>query len=285
MSKKVTFENELSLNAFEREVITLKAVMDMVNNMVNHETMLFTGNSPHASVIFKTMTHKAFFNILLVDLLSVPNEFFNGDKSYIERLTDICTSPALLHLNPDANIEFLKGVVKSFSSWLSEIVTVEKRWFPSLDIEIDLLIERKSFITMCGNISKHNFTQLTKQAKKFQVIMKQNGHSISREKCLIALDDFYTQFYDDIFAYHAATIAEFLNNIRWGIYFYAVAEMQRSITRYYDDKMKFNNYKYEVPPQIESEIGREYYWNLMNDMLHPPYVERFQVSKYAKMHY
>jgi hypothetical protein len=81
----MTSKDTLDLTPLENEVATLKAVLDMVNDMVNHETMTFHLNGSDSSIVFKTMTHEKFFNIILVDLLSKPTEFFTDNKHYIER--------------------------------------------------------------------------------------------------------------------------------------------------------------------------------------------------------
>jgi len=283
--KNITFEDTLSLTSLEKEVITLKASLDMINDMVNHETMLFSFNDPHSSIMFNTMTHKAFFNILLVDILSTPSDFFNGNKNYIERLKDICEEPLMGKLIVKQDILFLKEAVSAFLEWLSQTVIVEKRWFPSINLEINLSIQRQAFITMCGNISKHNFTQQTRQAKKLQKILGNNNQSFSLDKCLMALEDFRAQFYDDIFSYHASTITEFLNNIRWGIFFYVSAERSRCVVNWHDEKLNMPHYKYNYPDNVVSELGKNYYWNLMNDVMRPPYIQQFEVTKYAKMRY
>lgn len=283
--KSPTFEDALSLSALEKEVVTLKAALDLINDMVNHETMIFSFRDTESSIMFNTMTHKAYFNILLVDLLSVPSDFFNGGKNYIERLQHICENPLMGKLVVKRDIQFLKDAIHTFSTWLAENVIIEKRWFPSIDLEIDMRIKRQTFITMCGNISKHNFTQQTRQAKKLQKVLEENGQPFPLDKCLVALEDFQTQFYDDIFAAHAPAIAEFLNNIRWGIYLYAVAERSRCVENWYDEKMHMNKYKYRYPDEIVTDLGKTYYWNLMNDVMRPPYIQRFEVSKYFKQRY
>lgn len=281
MAKGKTFQEMFDLTPLEQEAITLKAVLGMINDMVNHETMTFLLNDPHSEIRFKSMTHKAYFNILLVDFLSIPGDFFKEQKTYLERLGDICENP----LFGDDYIANLKKAVSEFSSWLSQTVVVEKRWFSSLDLSIDLSIKRETFIIICGNLSKHNFTQQTRQARKLAQVMKDNGQSISLDRCLIALEEFYEQFAEDIIYYHASTIAEFLNNIRWGIYVYAGAERERSVVNWFDEKLNLQNYKYEYPTGIVSLLGQTYYWNLMNDVIRPPYIPRFEATKYLKMRY
>ena len=283
--KKVTFEDELNLTPLEKEVITLKAVLDMINDMVNWAIMSFSFNDPNSSVTLNTRTHKAFFNILLVDFLSPPDEFFNRGNNYIGRLGEICKEPLMGELTAKQDNRFLKDAVDVFATWLSQTVVVERRWFPSINLEVDLRIRRQAFITMCGNISKHNFTQQTRQATKLLNILKASGQSFSREQCLIALEDFQAQFSDDIFIYHASTIAEFLNNIRWGIFFYASAERARCVTDRYDEKTNMNRYEYNYPTAVASDLGKNYYRGLMNDVGRQPYIQLFEVSKYLKTRY
>jgi len=272
----------LKLTPLEQEIITLKAVLDMIGDMVNHETMTIHFGAPDTSVMFKTMTHMAFFNIILVDLLSKPSEFFTGDKSYIDRLKEICANPRMGELQ---EILELSEAVCAFARWLSEKVTIQNRWFPSLELQIDLSIKRQVFISICGNITKHNFTQLTRQANRLRQVFCENGESISLDKCILALQDFRQQFYDDIFHYHSSTIAEFLNNIRWGIHSYTAPVRARCVENPYDEELRINTYTYSCPGDVTSDLGKTCYWDLMNDVMRQPYIQRFEVAKYLKMRY
>lgn len=276
-----TIEKSLKLTPVEQEIITLRAVLSMINDMVNHEVLAFHFHDPDSEVHFKTRIHQAFFNILLVDFLSVPKDFFSGEEAYLERLQRVCKDPKM---NKES-ITKLGTSVNAFVDWLSQKVVVEKRWFPSLDLGLDLNIRRKDFITICGNISKHNFTQQTIQARKLQKVLVENDKSFAVDKCLIALDDFETQFSDDIFLYHSSTIAEFLNNIQWGIYEYVSMERQRSVRNFFDHRINRDSYTYDFPSGIVSDLGKNYYWELMNDVINPPFIPLFIVTKYLKMRY
>lgn len=280
--RKDVVEDVLNLTPFEQETITLKAVLDMIGDMVNYETMTIHFSDPDSSVMFKTMTHMAFFNIILVDLLSKPSEFFTGDKSYIDRLKEICANPLMGEMQ---DIRELNGAVCAFARWLSEKVTVQNRWFPSLNLQIDLSIERQVFVRICGNITKHNFTQLTRQANKLRQVFCENGVIVSLDKCILALQDYRQQFYDDIFHYHSSTIAEFLNNIRWGIYSYAAPVRAHCVENRYDEQLHINAYTYHYPVDVTSDLGKTCYWDLMNDVMRQPYIQRFEVAKYLKMRY
>jgi hypothetical protein len=280
--RKNAVEDRLNLTPLEQEIITLKAVVDMIGDMVNHETMTIFFSDPDTSVMFKTMTHMAFFNIILVDLLSKPSGFFTGDKSYIDRLKEICANPRMGEIR---GIRELSEAVCAFDNWLSEKVTVQNCWFPSLELQIDLSIKRQIFISICGNITKHNFTQLTRQADRLRKIFCENGKAISLDKCILALQDFRQQFYNDVFHYHSSTIAEFLNNIQWGIYSYAAPVRARCVQNRYDEELHVNAYKYSYPVDVTSDLGKTCYWDLMNDVMRQPYIQRFEVAKYLKMRY
>lgn len=183
------------------------------------------------------------------------------------------------------DIRELSEAVCTFARWLSEKVTIPNRWFPSLELQIDLSIKRQIFIGICGNIIKHNFTQLTRQANRLRQVFCENGESISLDKCILALQDFRQQFYDDVFHYHSSTIAEFLNNIRWGIYSYAAPVRARCVENRYDEELHINAYKYLYPGDVTSDLGKTYYSDLMNDVMRQPYIQRFEVAKYLKMRY
>jgi hypothetical protein len=282
MVRKDVIEDMLNLTPLEQEIITLKAVMDMIGDMVNHEVMTFHFSDTDTSIMFKTMTHMAFFNIILVDLLSKPSGFFSNDKSYFDRLEEICVNPSMGNTQ---DIRELAEAVCAFARWLSEEVPVQNRWFPSLNLQIDLRIKRNIFIGICGNIAKHNFTQLTRQADRLRRVFCENGQAVSLDKCILALQDFREQFYKDIFHYHSSTIAEFLNNIRWGVHSYAAPVRERCVENCYDEELHLNAYKYHCPGGVNSDLGKACYWSLMDDVRQRPYIRRFEVTKYLKMRY
>lgn len=268
---KSPFEQKLNLTSLESEIISLKSILDMINRMVNHQMMIFDFQNPDSTIRFHTEIHMAHFNLLLVDFLSKPKGFFCAVKNYLDRLQDICESPQL----DNQDINDLKVSVKNFMDWLSETVSIEKCWFSEIGLELDLEIERKEFITICGNICKHNPTRLTWQANIILNFMRKSKQSIEIDQALISLEDFHEQFHRNIFSYHSSTISEHLNNIRWGIYTYVNPEQKR-----YGKLKKDNNYKY--PSGIISDLGKIFYWNLMNDVISPPFIQRFKVTNCLK---
>ena len=281
MPKSKPFEKNHTLTNIEKEVITLKAVFDLINEMVNREMMVFHIGSPYSSVMFHRGAQKALFNILLVDLISVPKGFFDADLNYIERIREVCLKPQF----GNTCVDFLKTTANDFLAWLSESVIIENRWFCSIGLEIDLTIKRQDLITICGNMAKHNFTQQTRQAQKFQRILRDNGEEVSLDSCLLALSDCREQLYDDIFAYHIPTITEFLNNIRWGIYYYASPQREACVREFLDAYHNLPSYSYDFPTEVVSKIGKEYYWALMDDVNRPPFIEHFKVDELFKRRY
>ena len=264
----------------EKEVIILKAVTELIDSMVNYEVFNLYGNDPHTSIGFRTMTHQKYFNIILLDFLSCFDEKVLGEKrSYLESIRTICQSS---NFNKNSSIENLKKSTEEFIIWLEQEVQV-KTELPSIDNKTSLLIKRIEFIKICGNISKHNFTRLSGVAKELISILKRNEINISFEDSLLFLDYFYERYHIDIFGYHSSTIAEFLNNIRWGIYEYLLPEFCQSID--YEGIKHPKKYHYTYPKEINNNFTRNCYWDLMNKVRSKPYMRKFKVTRYLKMNY
>jgi hypothetical protein len=271
----------MKLNNIEREVIFLRAIKELIDEMVNWEVVELVGKDPHSNTSFNSITHRRFFNILLVDFLSCSDKKVLGIQlSYLSALKEICHSP---NFNIDNSISSLTKITNEFIDWLEKEVTVEKVWFPSIDLEINLSIKRIEFIKICGNISKHNFTRLSGVVKELKEIFKRNNIVLEDEDALLIIDEFYEWFHDDIFSYHSSAIAEFLNNIRWGIYEYLQPEFHRSIV--IENNEHPLRYHYTYSHGINNRFAKTCYRGLMNDIRSKPYMKKFQVTEYLKMRY
>ena len=103
---------------------------------------------------------------------------------------------------------------------------------------------------------------------------------------MLALPEFYERFPNDILSYHASTLCEHLNNIRWGINKYLKPEFDRSI-HYFDKQYPgdIKRYEFRVPKAITSQYAQTCYWNLMNYVRTGPYMKKFVVSSYLKKRY
>lgn len=270
----------MTLSDSEEEVVLLKAVWDLVDSMVNFEMLRLLGSDPDSTIMFETSTHQRFFNIVLVDFLSLTERrAFIKQTSYLGALRNISASP---NFDVNNSVASLSKATHDFSDWLNQEIEVHEIWMPSINTETTLKLTRVSFLKMCGNISKHNFLRLISVAEELREILSRSNVSIGLDEAVLALDDFYRWFHDDILNYHASTIAEFLNDIRWGIYEYLQPEFRRSIVWESREPPK---YRYTFPAGVTSSLAQSYYWDLMNDVRSPPYVRRFQVTKWLKLRY
>ncbi|MCB1783107.1 MAG: hypothetical protein KDI13_03860 [Alphaproteobacteria bacterium] len=279
------YEKPNDLTSAEKEILLLKAVMETINSMVNYSVFKLNHNDPDSSIRFETGIHQQYFNILLVDFLSL--EIFEPRKpNLFKELLSVCENP---RYNDDAKP--LKKAVMSFQEWLGRAVEFEhngevrKLWFPSIDQEIALQITREEFIKICGNISKHNPLGLNRQASAIKKIFERNDADIALTDALLIMDEFYEQFHDDLFTYHSSTIAEFLNNLRWAIYEYLQPLYEKVTENYWHEKHEMWAYRYHAPEDITNAYIKTVFWNLMNDVRREPYMPRFQVTRYLKMHY
>jgi hypothetical protein len=98
----------------------------------------------------------------------------------------------------------------------------------------------------------------------------------------LALADFHERFHADILNYHAATIAEYLNELRWGIYRYLHPVYLARIRR---DVPMPGSYGYDIPKEISGELATECYWDLLNQARSEPYMRKFKVTRWLKMRY
>jgi hypothetical protein len=153
---------------------------------------------------------------------------------------------------------------------------------PAADADTQLAVPRKTFLKICGNISKHSILRQSGPARELQDLLERSGVSLSLDEAVLALEDFYERFHTDIFNYHASTIAEFLNEIRWGVFEYLKPEYLRSYTPQGGDPPR---YSYSYPAGVCAKLPRAFYWELMNDVRRKPIVERFVVTRYLKMRY
>ena len=273
----------------EQEVIVLKAAWEMIHEMVNFEIFEKLNRVKNTNLMFKTATHQRVFNVLLVDFLSQPRNWpfdlpsppHNAAKSercILFLLKRICDEP---QLNRDGG-DLLRTPLDAFQQWLETECVVEKVYLPSIEVESDIRVRRMAFIKICGNIAKHNFTRLSVNVDEICEILKANEVAIDTENGYLVLSEFHEWFHDNIFSYHSSAIAEFLNNIRWGIYNYLRPEFVRSFTK---DGPNSLGYRFQFPPDCNGPAARSMYWDLMNAVRSEPFMPRFEVTEYLKMRY
>lgn len=271
-------ELPLNLSNLEEEVVFLKAINELVDSMVNFELMTVLGNDPETNVQFNTTIHQRFFNIALVDFLSKTGDATMRQDSYLGALCDISAHPGF---EVNESVAGLRTATCKFHDWLNEKITVDV-WLPAIDTQTPIQISRQQFLTMCGNISKHNILRLGRVAKQLRQTLAASGAPVQLDDAMLALGNFYERFHVDILNYHSSTIAEFLNNIRWGIYEYLQPEFRRSIVW---DQNNPSAYRFTYPIGITHKFAKQCYWDLMNEVRTEPYVRRFEVTKWMKLRY
>ncbi|RXD05140.1 hypothetical protein EQZ23_08470 [Sphingomonas sp. UV9] len=284
----------MKFSLIEQEAIILNAVMGMVDDMVNHSIFCGLGEKRHdTNLLPQTSETLRQFNILLRDFLSPvtargndpmpfelpkpPNNKVQTDHTSLYYLRHVCEQPLI-----GSRVAPLKMIVDSFIEWLEAEAFVEKVWFARISLETNLRIKRIDFIRMTGDIGKHNFLRLGGQAAKLRRILADNGKQITEDEAYLALPDCWDWFHTHLFAYHASTIAEFLNNIRYTIRLYVkpvAKERYRETGRMLGD---IHIYTYERPEEIVSEFAWSSYYDLLDSSRYKPNFPPFSVSKNLK---
>jgi len=279
----------VKFNQTEQEILVLKSAWELIDDMVNYAMFAKPHGTEDAELHFLTSQHQRLFNVLLVDLLSQPRVWPFGlshppegvpesERSILFHLKRICATPQL-----DASgIAHLSEPLEAFGRWLEGECLVQDVWLPAIELKTDIKIKRITFIKICGNIGKHNFTRLGADVAAICKVLEANGTTIDPITGYLVLPEFYEWFHTYVFSYHSSAIAEFLNNLRWGIYHYLRPEFLRSFTK--DDPTSIV-YRFDYPKDCLHEVARTVYWDLMNVVRSPPYMPKFTVTRYLKMRF
>lgn len=284
----------MTFTTLEQEAIVLNAVLGMVDDMVNHAIFCLPSDKrENTNLLPQTSDTLRQFAILLRDFLSPvtgkgkqampfglskpPQDSKLTDYTTLFYLARICENPLI---GTDAS--FLAILVQDFTDWLETTAFVPKVWLSNIEVEVDLTIKRIDFIRMGGDIGKHNFLRLGGQASKLQSILRTNGVTIDESQAYAALPDCWDWFHTHLFAYHASTIAEFLNNIRYAIrrYVTPVAEARYRVTGKVDDHLDM--YTYDRPEEIANEFAWAQYYDLLNSTRYRPNFPPFSVTQSLK---
>jgi hypothetical protein len=279
-------------SVLEQEIAILYAVWEMIDGMVNYENFV-KFDPPVTTAMIETSVHQRMFNILLVDFLSMPGSYkkqmapfglaappLKGrptDSTYLFYLRQVCANP---QLGRDASA--LEKATDDFSDWLEGIAFVPDVWLPPLGKPINLTVQRMTFLKICGNIVKHNFSRLQSDAQKIQKVLRDNGRRVKEETIYEILPTFKEWFHDNILNYHLSTLAEFLNNIRWAIYEYLQPHFQKSLVWQGGAPPR---YHFKVPSKLRRVAVRGLYWGLMSMELRKPFFPRFTVDPILKLRY
>jgi hypothetical protein len=265
-----------SMGKVETEVIVLLAIYELIDSIVHMGIFDLFEGAETSEVRFKDGVHARYFNLVLVDLLSLTDK--DGpvvQRSYIGALAEICEDPSF---NVGDSILPLRGAAQAFRSWLQATIIIPKMWLPTLSLEIDLKIRRIELLKISGNICKHNILRSVQTMRAFQKALANSGAAVDLNHALLATSEAYDWLHADKFFAQSSAIAEFLNNIRWGIRDYLAPEYARSKV----NEPEGVGYSYTYPAEVRDDFAQASYWDLMNKLRAQPYLPRFRVRQFWK---
>jgi hypothetical protein len=267
----------------DREIIVLSAVWDLIDSMVHYGHFVRGHRFEETMLMFNTSECSRLFIIMLADFLSKPSEgtftlkFKEGKGSlaetYLGNLLDISAAPHF-----QGEVTLLKASAHAFADWLDGSVTVENVWLPSIEREGAITVQRKTYLKICGTLTKHGFTRLGNTVKAIQRVLADNGTTIDEGQSYLVIPDFQDWFRDHVFIASSSIVAWHLNEIRWGLFQYLRPEFERAYTPYLVGD--FETYRFDVPVAITNPLIRSMYWDLMNRVRSEPYFPRFTVQRY-----
>jgi hypothetical protein len=283
----------MTFTASEQEAIVLNAAWSMIDDMVNFAVFMPLGaTTVDISLMPRTSDTRRLFHVLLGDFLSPliarrndplpfhlpqpPTGARPADLTFLFYLSRVCERP---NFNPTA--DSIREPIEAFASWLEQDSYVEDVWLPSIGVEVSLIVPRITWLKICADIGKHNFARLEPNVRKIVKLLTSHGKQIDEGMGYAVLPEFWEWFHTHLFAYHASTIAEFLNNIRWGIFEYLRPEFARAY-RVTPNHVDPGSYEFDIPEQISAPIARTMYWELMNMARSRPYFPRFTVTQSLK---
>jgi hypothetical protein len=284
------------MNDSEREAIILSSAWEMIDGMVNWAMFVKNKRVKDVSLAFKTSQSSKLFIILLGDFLSqvrsfkreaipfdlrsVPPDAKPSDRTFLFHLRQVCANPRLGN-----DTSRLSATVEIFADWLEEEFTAREVNLHSINLVTDISISRIRYIKMCADIAKHSLPRLQNNANYLQTLLANAGHHFSDGVAYLAFESFFEWFHDHIFNYHSSSIAEYLNNIRWEIYYYLQPEFTRSFRRVYRPIPELPRYDFDTPSEILDLAARAMYWDIMTRSISEPFVQKFHVSKFLKLRY
>lgn len=280
----------------EQEAIVLNAVWSMIDDMVNFAIFMpLERRTEGITLVPQTTDTLRLFHLLLGDFLSPlvrkgniglpfdlpppPTGTRPSDLTFLFYLRQICEDPQL-NVCADA----VRRPVEAFAAWLEQDSHVDDVWLPSIDVEVSLTLKRVVWIKICADIAKHSFARLEANVAKIVRILSKHGKEIDEGMGYAVLSEFWEWFHTHLFAYHASTIAEFLNDIRWGIFEYLRPEYQRAY-HVTGQVAGASMYAFHIPADITAPIAKTMYWDVMNRARENPFVPRFTVDESLKQHF
>jgi len=272
------------MNDIENEVILLSASVNLITEIVNNNMLSIINQSNGFSAVrFESEEKFKLFCIYFADLFSKPDKkIINATNPYLKELL-LISSKETETLN-DKNSKLLNESVNEFRKWLNESVKIEKVWLPTVGLEVDITTTRYNILKLACNYQKHDFSRFGGSIDLIKDLLKEAGHEITVDQCVLIFDELIDNFFLPVVNYHSGCIVEFLNNIRCGIHNYLIPVYQEAY-HYLGEDEGLPNYRYKIPKAIQSELIIGLFWDLMNRVRTRPYVEQFKLDPLYKKRY
>jgi len=175
-------------------------------------------------------------------------------------------------------VELLGRYTNALQEWLLTRTKI-KLWLPTLKVDAHLEVPRVDFLYISGNLVKHNLSRLTGVSKRVKKTLDDHGYEVPLEQIPLALDDFRGHLEENYFVYYGTWMAEMINDIRWGLQLYLTPVYRWSYTRDPNHDIK---YSFKYPDAIGSDVPRDWFWRLMNNIRSKPCIKRFAAPDYMK---
>lgn len=281
----------------ECEIIVLNEAWEMIDTLVSHSLLRGFEKTGTTWLHFNSLDAQFLFYIFLADFFSdinakrdppplgLPNlksKNATEGSSILHYLRYVAEHPVLLR-----NKEKFLKTVSDLEEWRDGTIEMEKINFADVGVEVSIPLSRYDCVLLCGNTSKHSPIRLSRCAKHLRDLIKRTGNEISEPQAYLAVKNFSEWFsdYSHIYDYHLNQVSELLNKIRFAIYFGLGKEYARAYRRIPDILPDLPSYEYDVPKDIESQIVRSMYWDLMNKIRSRPCVPIFTINDFHRNKY
>ncbi|MBN2722230.1 MAG: hypothetical protein JXQ77_05375 [Campylobacterales bacterium] len=265
----------------EKEVIGLCVSLEAAGDMANHallEMRRVEQCPDEAEVYFKTHIHQQLFLIRLLDFVSEnSNGQLTGHKGSCLSLLKQASKSRKFDI--EGSVKSLSKAVEELEAWLNYKRRI-KLWLPTLDLKAEIEVSRLDFLFIAANHSKHNLSRLSGVTSRIKNLLSKNGYSVDVEHIPLALDDFQEHLNGNYFIYYGTLLCELINNLIWGVHLYLHPQYLKSYV--FTNEVSFLRYEYVYPDDVVSQVPRQWFWRLMNNVRSNPYIERFRGAHYLK---
>lgn len=199
-------------------------IVDTLNEMLSLQLFEVLNDDQESQILFHSTLSMSYFNIWLNEFIRQKrNNSRNAskDRTCIDELEKIINKPA-----HGGKIDDVQQSLNAIKSWLNTSLKIEKSWFPSINVEIDLVVRRQDAYQITGNIQKHAPQNLDSNAKKISRIFSDNNRTISEDQAKMIIGEFEEWFFEHAFNYDSTMLVKLLNDLKWGLVRYFKPTLQ-----------------------------------------------------------